>query len=117
MAIARINGPMLSSNLDRQGVNLAIDANLIYADVTYRRVGISNSSPQYTLDVKGNAHLGNLYILGNTINSDAGATIAGLVSFSGTTNATSPVTGTIITKLVFTVISLAEQIIIINTQA
>ena len=96
MAIARINGPMLSSNLDRQGVNLAIDATLIYADVTYRRVGISNSSPQYTLDVNGNAHLGNLYILGNTINSDAGATIAGLVSFSGTTNATSPVTGTII---------------------
>ena len=72
MAIGRITGPMLFSNLDRQGVNLAIDANLVYADVTARHVGISTSSPQYTLDVNGNAHLGNLYILNDTITSDTG---------------------------------------------
>ena len=72
MAIGRITGPMLFSNLERQGVNLAIDGNLVYADVTNRRVGISNQSPQYPLDVTGNAHLGNLYILGNTITSDTG---------------------------------------------
>jgi hypothetical protein len=72
MAIGRITGPMLFSNLDRQGVNLAIDANLVYADVSARRVGISTSSPQYTLDVNGNAHLGNLYILNDTITSSTG---------------------------------------------
>lgn len=72
MAIGRITGPMLFSNLERQGVNLAIDANLVYADVSNRRVGISTANPQYTLDVNGNAHLGNLSILGNTISSDTG---------------------------------------------
>lgn len=80
MAIGRITGPMLFSNLDRQGVNLAIDANLVYADVTNRQVGISNSNPQYTLDVNGNAHIGNLYILGNTINSDTGKINLGSIS-------------------------------------
>lgn len=72
MAIGRITGPMLNSNLDRQGVNLAIDANVAYFDVTNRRVGVNNSSPSYALDVTGNAHLGNLYILGNAITTDSG---------------------------------------------
>jgi len=72
VAIGRINGPMLFSNLERQGVNLAIDANLAYFDVNNRYVGISNENPAYTLDVNGNAHLGNLYILGNTITTDSG---------------------------------------------
>ncbi|CAB5214389.1 hypothetical protein UFOVP190_84 [uncultured Caudovirales phage] len=72
MAIARITGPMLQTDLERQGVNLSIDGNLVYADVSNRRVGIGNTSPQYTLDVNGNAHLGNLWILGNAITSDTG---------------------------------------------
>jgi hypothetical protein len=71
MAIARINGPMLSSNLERQGVDLAIDGNVIYADVTNRRVGVNTSTPAYALDIVGNAHLGNVYILGNTITVDS----------------------------------------------
>jgi hypothetical protein len=87
---------MLYSNLDRQGVNLQVDTNLAYFDVTNRRLGVNTTIPGYTLDINGNAHLGNLYILGNTISSDAGANIAGMVSFSGITNATSPVTGTVI---------------------
>jgi len=72
MAIARINGPMLNSNLERQGVNLAIDANLVYYDVTSRFVGINTTTPAYPLDVTGNAHLGNLYVQGNTITTDSG---------------------------------------------
>lgn len=96
MAIGRITGPMLFSNLDRQGVNLAIDTNLVYIDVGNRRLGVGNTSPGYTLDVNGNAHIGNLFILGNTISSEAGANIAGIVSFSGTTNATSTTTGAVI---------------------
>jgi hypothetical protein len=80
MAIGRINGPMLFSNLERQGVDLAIDGNLIYADVTNRRVGISTSSPQYTLDVPGNVRIANLTVLGNTITSNSG--VIGLGSIS-----------------------------------
>ena len=72
MAIGRITGPMLYSNLERQGVNLAIDANLVYADVTGRFVGINTATPGYTLDVSGNAHLGKMYFLSNTITTDPG---------------------------------------------
>jgi hypothetical protein len=72
MSIARINGPMLTSNLERQGINLAIDSSVAYFDVNNRRLGVNNSAPNYTLDVTGNAHLGNLYILGNVISTDPG---------------------------------------------
>jgi hypothetical protein len=71
MSIARISGTMLQANLERQGTNLSIDA-AAYFDVSNYRLGVNNSSPQYTLDVTGNAHLGNLYILGNTIQLDSG---------------------------------------------
>jgi PKD repeat protein len=72
MAIGRISGPMLLSNLERQGVDLAIDSNVAYFNVTSRYVGINNQNPQYTLDVTGNAQLANLFILGNTISSATG---------------------------------------------
>ena len=71
MALARINGPMLQANLERQGQNISIDA-AAYFDVNNYRVGINKSVPAYTLDISGNAHLGNLYILGNTISTDPG---------------------------------------------
>jgi hypothetical protein len=70
MAIGRITGPMLFSNLERQGTDLAIDGNLIYADVTNRRVGINNASPAYTLDSPGNVRLANIVIAGSTISSN-----------------------------------------------
>ena len=71
MALARINGPMLQANLERQGTNIQIDL-AAYFDVNNYRVGVNNTNPQYTLDITGNAHLGNLYILGNTITTDPG---------------------------------------------
>ena len=71
MAIARINGPMLQANLERQGTNIQIDLAAFF-DVNNYRVGINNTNPQYTLDITGNAHLGNLYILGNAITTDPG---------------------------------------------
>lgn len=80
MAIGRITGPMLFSNLERQGVNLAIDGNLIYADVGARRVGINNESPQYDLDVPGNVRLANLTITANTISSNTGKIGLGSIS-------------------------------------
>jgi hypothetical protein len=71
MAIARINGPMLQANLERQGTNIQIDLAAFF-DVTNYRVGVNNTNPQYTLDITGNAHLGNIYILGNAITTDPG---------------------------------------------
>jgi hypothetical protein len=72
MAIGRITGQMLFPNLERQGVDLQVDTDLVYFDVTTRRLGINKVSPQYTLDVNGNAQIGNLRIIGNTINSTTG---------------------------------------------
>jgi hypothetical protein len=72
MSIGKINGPMLQPNLERQGINIALDANLTYWDVNNRYVGIRTTTPNYPLDISGNAHLGNLYIQGNTISVDSG---------------------------------------------
>ena len=71
MAIGKITGTMLQANLERQGINISIDS-AAYFDVTNYRLGVNNNNPQYTLDITGNAHLGNLYILGNTITTDPG---------------------------------------------
>jgi hypothetical protein len=72
MAIGRITGPMLFSNLERQGVNLAIEANLLYVDVNNFRVGVINSSPQYALDSSGNVKLANVIVQGSTFSSNTG---------------------------------------------
>ena len=80
MAIGRISGPMLYNNLDRQGIDIAIDGNLIYADVTNRYVGIGTSTPAQSLDVPGNVRLANITILGNSLSSDTGKIALGSVS-------------------------------------
>lgn len=72
MAIGKISGPMLQTNLARQGVDLSVDTNLVYFDVTNRRLGVGNNSPIQALDVPGNVRLANLSILGNTITSNTG---------------------------------------------
>lgn len=70
---------MLFGNLERQGTNLSIDA-AAYFDVTNYRLGVNNNSPQYTLDVNGNARIGNVHVFGNTIYSDTGAINLGAIS-------------------------------------
>lgn len=80
MAIGRISGPMLFSNLDRQGVDLAFDSNLIYLDVSNRRVGINSTSPQYSIDSPGNVKLANILIQGNSISSNTGVVDLGGIS-------------------------------------
>lgn len=72
MALGKISGVMLKDNLERQGVDIALDGNLAYFDVTNRRVGIQTASPQYTLDVPGNVKLANITITGNAITSNTG---------------------------------------------
>ena len=53
MAIGRISGSVLKSNLTRNGVDLAFETNLLYLDVTNSRVGIGTSEPATALDVAG----------------------------------------------------------------
>ena len=86
MAIGRISGPMLFSNLERQGVDLAFDSNLVYLDVANRRVGITTSSPQYTIDSPGNVKLANVTIQGSRFSSNTGVMYFGSnanISISG----------------------------------
>jgi hypothetical protein len=72
MAIGRISGPMLFSNLERQGIDLAFEGNLIYLDVTNSNVGINTSTPNADLQVVGTTQLSNIHIRGNTISSTTG---------------------------------------------
>jgi len=68
MAIGRISGPLLKSDLLRNGVDLAFETDLLYLDVTNRRIGIRTTSPQYALDVAGVARVTDLEITNNVFN-------------------------------------------------
>lgn len=72
MAIGRISGPMLFNNLERQGVDLAFQSNLLYLDVNNLRVGVVNASPAYAFDSTGNVKLANIIIEGSTLTSNTG---------------------------------------------
>jgi hypothetical protein len=48
---------MLFSNLERQGLDLSIEGNLVYFDVNRLRVGINTSTPEADLEVYGNAQV------------------------------------------------------------
>lgn len=80
MAIGRISGPLLKSNLLRSGEPLAFETDLLYLDTATRKIGVNNSSPTTDLDVTGTTRttnlvvdnqqdIGNLSITGNTISS------------------------------------------------
>jgi len=53
MAIGRISGSVLKSNLTRNGTDLAFETNLLYLDVTNSRIGVGTSEPTTTLQVNG----------------------------------------------------------------
>ncbi len=92
MAVGRISGPLLKSNLLRDGVNLAFENDLLVLDVNNDKVGIklglNNGDqndpilPQHELDVNGTskttnlvvdvqADLADITISGNTIQSSS----------------------------------------------
>jgi len=74
MAIGRISGPMLFANLERQGLDLSIDGNLLYFDVNRRRIGVNTDLPDYTVHVTGdNGSTANVYINGTLIVNDINA--------------------------------------------
>ena len=82
MAIGRISGQLLKSNLLRAGENLAFETDLLYLDVVNSRIGIKTSAPTVDLDVNGHTrstnltvdtqlNVGDLHFTGNTITSDS----------------------------------------------
>jgi hypothetical protein len=109
MAIGKISGQMLQSDLVRQGVDLAIDSTLVYFDVANRRVGFNTVNPSNAVSVNGNVNaqyyfgligtvdqplitnvgpLGNLTVTGNLT--------VGNISIDGATANTISLTGDII---------------------
>jgi hypothetical protein len=70
MAIGRISGSVLKSNLTRNGTDLAFETNLLYLDVTNSRVGIGTSEPSTALQVNGTTTTTGL----NTTNLSIGGT-------------------------------------------
>ena len=67
MAVGRISGPLLKSNLLRQGVDLAFETDLLYLDVTNRRIGVKTNAPAETLDINGSARIQTLDILDTSL--------------------------------------------------
>ncbi len=79
-ALGRISGPLLKSNLIRDGVDLAFETDLLYLNVNDSRIGINTDNPSTTLEVNGTTKTTNLEVTnqldigaftvtGNTISS------------------------------------------------
>lgn len=62
MAINFIQGQILANNLQRDGIDLAFDTDLVYLDVGGNSVGINTTTPASTLEVVGNITVGNVLI-------------------------------------------------------
>jgi len=62
MAINYIQGQILANNLQRNGIDLAFDTDLVYLDVGANSVGINTTTPASTLEVVGNITVGNILI-------------------------------------------------------
>ena len=61
-AVGRISGPLLKANLERQGVPLAFETDLLYLNVVDSHIGINTATPQYDLDVNGTTRTTNLEV-------------------------------------------------------
>jgi len=53
MAVGRISGPLLKSNLLRNGIDLAFETDLLYLDVNNGRIGVKTNTPGCDLQVNG----------------------------------------------------------------
>jgi len=78
MAIGRISGSMLVSNLDRQGTDLQFTTSgqpLYYMNFSQFRVGINTNVTPQTLTIDGNLSTSNIVISGNSISTKNGESI------------------------------------------
>jgi len=87
MAIGKISGVMLQSNLERQGVDLSVDTDLAYFDVANRRIAVNTTIATSTLTVNGN--ISSTYFVGNISNTTNAniylvPTGTGIVAVAGT---------------------------------
>lgn len=82
MAIGRISGQLLKSNLLRAGENLAFETDLLYLDVVNSRIGVKTAAPTTDFHVNGHTrstnvtvdnqlNIGSLSFTGNTITSSS----------------------------------------------
>ena len=97
MAIGRVSGPMLTSNLERQGVDLSIENDLLYVDVTNDRIGVKTAFPTVELEVNGNIKADNLSANTITIgNSTIDSLDTGNIRLEGNTISTTNTDGNLI---------------------
>lgn len=90
MAIGKISGVMLQSDLVRDGVDLSFDSNLLHLDVANRYIGISTTSPTAELDVNGTINSSAIVVSGN-VSADYYTGDAGLLTNISSSN----ITGTV----------------------
>ena len=74
-ALGRISGPLLKSNLIRNGIDLSFETDLLYLDVNNQKVGIKTTAPTHELQVNGTAQTTNLIV--DNIADIANVTIQG----------------------------------------
>ena len=89
--MGRISGPILKDNLLRDGVDLAFETDLVYLDVTNKRIGIRTAGPTRDLTVSGKTRT--TYLIADTDAKIANiilgqnsyiSTVVGKLYFSGT---------------------------------
>jgi hypothetical protein len=112
MSISRVAGQMLKSNLERDGVDLAIDTDLVYFDVGNNRVGINTATPGVDLDVNGNVRVLNVAasatvtavgnVVGNSVTLSANAISAASGKLALGSNANITITGGALNYLLLT---------------
>lgn len=82
--VGKISGPLLKSNLERNGVNLSVETDLLYIDVITGRVGINTPAPASDFEVNGTAKVTSI-IVDNIYISDTIEATAALTLTAGTT--------------------------------
>ena len=76
MAIARVTGKALATNLERTA-NVAFDTSTLFIDVVNNRVGIGTVAPTQPLTVPGSANIANISIAGNAISAEGNLNLSG----------------------------------------
>ena len=64
--LGRIGGQLLTDNLLRAGVDIAVETSLLYLDVTNKRIGVKTSAPTHPLQVNGTTRASNVIVDGTS---------------------------------------------------